>query len=65
MFANWKIALKRFIRLKQEKCNRHKEGKSPTLVSSLVPHATDAALSYAIIAFRVRQLVHILLDYFN
>ena len=48
MFANWKIALKRFIRLKQEKYNRHKEGKSPTPVSSLVPHATHAALSYAI-----------------
>ena len=56
MFANWKIALKRFIRLKQEKYNRHKEGKSSSPVSSLVPHATHAALGYAIIVFRDRQI---------
>ena len=57
LFTNWKIALKRFIRLKQEKYNRHKDkGKSPSPVSSLVPHATHAALSYAIIAFRDRQI---------
>ena len=46
------------MRLKQEKFNC----KSPTPVSSLVPHATHAAFSYTIIAFRDRQLVHKLLD---
>ena len=46
------------MRLKQEKFNC----KSLTPVSSLVPHATHAAFSYTIIAFRDRQLVHKLLD---